>query len=120
MHLLQIWILPAERGIEPGYEQKAIAGHSRNARFAVIAGPDEEAAVRIHQDARILAAEIPPGVALAHDLAEGRRAWLQVTRGEVELEGAAYLAGDGAAISGEKRVELFGRDNSELLLFDLP
>jgi redox-sensitive bicupin YhaK (pirin superfamily) len=120
VHLLQIWILPAELGIEPGYEQKAIIAHSRDARFAVIAGPDKEAAVRIRQDARILAAEIPPGAAVAHDLAEGRRAWLQVARGSVELEGIPYLAGDGAAISGENRVELLGREKSELLLFDLP
>ncbi|HXV26188.1 MAG TPA: pirin family protein [Alphaproteobacteria bacterium] len=121
VHLLQIWILPTERGIEPGYEQKAIPARSpRTARFAVIAGPDEDASVRIHQDARILAAEIPPGVAVAHDLVEGRRAWLQVVRGAVELEGSAYFAGDGAAISDESRVELYGRDSSELLLFDLP
>jgi redox-sensitive bicupin YhaK (pirin superfamily) len=120
VHLLQIWILPEEQGIEPGYEQKAIAPEARNARFAAIAGPNGEAAVRIRQDARILAAEIPAGVAVAHELAEGRRAWLQVARGSVELAGARYEAGDGAAISGETRVELLGRDPAEVLLFDLP
>ena len=120
VHLLQIWILPSERGIEPSYEQKAIPAEARNARFAVIAGPDGEGAVRIRQDARILSAEAPPGVALAHDLGEGRRAWLQVARGSVELDGAVYEAGDGAAITGESRIELLGRDKAELLLFDLP
>lgn len=120
VHLLQIWILPAERSIEPSYEQKAIPAESRNARFATIAGPDGEGSVRIHQDARILAAEIPAGVGVAHDMAEGRRAWLQVARGSVELGGAVYEAGDGAAITGEKRVELLARQAAEVLLFDLP
>ena len=120
VHLLQIWILPAERGIEPSYEQKAIPTEARNARFAVIAGPDGEGTVHIRQDARILTAELPPGVAVAHDLGRGRRAWLQVARGSVELDGAIYEAGDGAAITGEDRIELLGRDKAELLLFDLP
>jgi quercetin 2,3-dioxygenase len=120
VHLLQIWILPEEQGIEPSYEQKAIAQEACNARFATIAGPNGEAAVRIRQDARILAAEIPAGVAVAHELADGRRAWLQVARGAVELAGARYEAGDGAAITGEARVELLGREPAEVLLFDLP
>ena len=120
VHLLQIWILPRERGIEPSYEQKAIPDDARAGRFATIAGPDGEGAVRIHQDARILAAQVPAGVAVAHELGEGRRAWLQVARGSVELDGVAYEAGDGAAITAEKRVELLGREPAELLLFDLP
>jgi redox-sensitive bicupin YhaK (pirin superfamily) len=120
VHLLQIWILPQERGIEPSYEQKAIPANARTGRFATIAGPHGEAAVRIHQDARILAAEVPAGVAVAHDFGDGRRAWLQVARGSVELGGVTYEAGDGAAISGEKRIELLGRAPAELLLFDLP
>ena len=57
---------------------------------------------------------------VAHDMAEGRRAWLQVARGSVELGGAVYEAGDGAAITGEKRVELLARQAAEVLLFDLP
>jgi redox-sensitive bicupin YhaK (pirin superfamily) len=120
VHLLQIWILPQERGIEPSYEQKAIPADARAGRFATIAGPDGEGAVRIHQDARILAAQVPAGVAVAHALADGRRAWLQVARGSVELDGVTYEAGDGAAITGEKRVELLGREPADLLLFDLP
>jgi hypothetical protein len=120
VHLLQIWILPSEQGIEPSYEQKPIPAEGRTGRFATIAAPDGEGGVRIRQDARILAAEVPAGVAVAHDLGDGRRAWLQVARGSVELDGAVYEAGDGAAISGQKRVELLGRAPAELLLFDLP
>jgi redox-sensitive bicupin YhaK (pirin superfamily) len=120
VHLLQIWLLPQEQGIEPSYEQKLIAADSRDARFATIAGPDGQGSVRLHQDARILAAEIPAGVAVAHNLADGRRAWLQVARGSVELAGTRYEAGDGAAITGEKRVELLGREPAEVLLFDVP
>jgi quercetin 2,3-dioxygenase len=120
VHLLQIWIMPSEHGIEPSYEQITIPEEATSARFATIAAPDGETGVRINQDARILAAQIPPGVAVAHDIADGRRAWLQVARGSVEVAGATYQAGDGAAITGEKRIELAGREPAEILLFDLP
>ncbi len=120
VHLLQIWILPDRQGLEPGYEQNMISPAARNGRFLPIAGPGEDAVVRIHQNARILAAEVPPGIAVTHDLAAGRRAWVQVARGSVELNGALTVAGDGAAITGEDRVELIGVESAEVLLFDLP
>jgi quercetin 2,3-dioxygenase len=120
VHLLQIWILPSAHGIEPSYEQKTIPDEAASARFATIAAPNGESGVRIHQDARIMVARIPSGVAVAHDIADGRRAWLQVARGSIELAGASYEAGDGAAITAEKRIELAGREPAEILLFDLP
>jgi redox-sensitive bicupin YhaK (pirin superfamily) len=43
-----------------------------------------------------------------------------VARGEVEVNGSALAAGDGAALSDEPRVELVARAPSEVLLFDLP
>jgi redox-sensitive bicupin YhaK (pirin superfamily) len=120
VHLLQIWILPDRQGLQPSYEQKQIPEDNGSARFITIAGPQDDAVVRIHQDARILAAKIPAGVAVAHDLTHGRRAWLQVARGSVEMENATYSAGDGAAITGKDRISVLGRDSAEVLLFDLP
>jgi redox-sensitive bicupin YhaK (pirin superfamily) len=121
VHLLQIWILPVQRGIQPSYEQKAIPAAAMRGRLAVIAGPEEgEGTVRIHQDARILAAELSQGAAVAHELAQGRRAWVQVAHGSVETGGTLLQAGDGAAITGEKLFEIVGREAAELLVFDLP
>ena len=55
----------------------------------------------------------------AHDLAPGRHAWLHVARGAVALNGHALAEGDGAAVSDEARLGLTGRDEAEVLLFDL-
>jgi redox-sensitive bicupin YhaK (pirin superfamily) len=50
----------------------------------------------------------------------GRKAWLQIVRGGVEVNGQALVAGDGAAIEAEPALEIIGTANStELLLFDL-
>jgi quercetin 2,3-dioxygenase len=49
----------------------------------------------------------------------GHPAWLQVARGKVRLNGQAMQAGDGAAITEERPLEVRAEDAAELLLFDL-
>ena len=49
----------------------------------------------------------------------GHHAWVQVTRGEVVLNGTYLMQGDGAAVSGEETLETSTMTQSEILLFDL-
>jgi quercetin 2,3-dioxygenase len=64
--------------------------------------------------------QLDPGKKVDHRLGEGRYAWVQVTRGAVKVSGNELKAGDGAALSQEKMVELTGaQDGGEVLLFDL-
>lgn len=119
-HLLQIWIMPSKRGIEPGYEQKAIDPASVQNKFARIAAPDpRENEVRLVQDAEIWAAKLNAGVEVIHPLQQGRKAWLQVAKGEVKLGEDVLQAGDAAAITDVTRVAVKSNAESEVLLFDL-
>jgi redox-sensitive bicupin YhaK (pirin superfamily) len=119
-HLLQIWIVPSQRNLTPGYEQKAIDAAAVTNHFARIAGPDpQESEVRLVQDAEIWAARLDTGVEVIHLLSPGRRAWLQVARGEVHVEGQALRAGDGAAITDVEQIAVRAGTDAELLLFDL-
>jgi redox-sensitive bicupin YhaK (pirin superfamily) len=119
-HLLQIWIVPSQHGLVPGYEQKAIDTAAVTNHFARIAGPDpQENEVRLVQDAEIWAARLDAGVEVIHLLSPGRRAWLQVARGEVHVEGQALRAGDGAAITDVEQIAVRAGTDAELLLFDL-
>ena len=119
-HSLQIWILPGRHGIAPSYEQKTITPASVTNRFARIAAPDPgENEVRLVQDAQIWAAKLDAGSMAGHTLAPGRRAWLQVARGDVELGGEILGQGDAAAVSGETAIAVRARAAAELLLFDL-
>jgi redox-sensitive bicupin YhaK (pirin superfamily) len=121
VHLLQIWILPDERNLEPGYEEKRFAVDEKRGRLRRIASRDgAEGSVRIHQDADVYATVLGPGETVRHELRPGRHAWLQVARGGVTANGVALGQGDGAAVSDEAAVEIAGRDDgSEVLLFDL-
>ena len=119
-HSLQIWILPGARGIAPSYEQKTIAPESVANRFGRIAAPDPgDNEVRLVQDAEIWSARLDAGAEASHALKPGRRAWLQIVRGEIDLAGMVLKQGDGAAVTDETALRLSAREPAELLLFDL-
>lgn len=119
-HLLQIWIMPSKRGIEPGYEQKVIGAEAVRNHFGRIAAPEpRENEVRLVQDAEIWVAKLDADVEAIHPLAQGRKAWLQVAKGEVTLDEETLKAGDAAAITDQAQVTLRSKEPSEVLLFDL-
>jgi len=120
VHLLQIWLLPARRGLPPSYEQKAFPAEGRRNRLALVAAPGgADGALTIQQDVRLYAGLLDSGRTLTHELADGRHAWLQVARGALTLNGHPLQAGDGAAVSQESRLDLAATQNAEFLLFDL-
>jgi len=119
-HLLQIWITPSKNGLEPSYEQKTIAPESVRNRFARIAAPDpQDGEVRLMQDAEIWAAKLDKDVVAEHPLVGGRRAWVQLVNGELELGDKILRPGDAAAITGESEVRVRALAPSEVLLFDM-
>ena len=119
-HLLQIWIMPSKTGITPGYEQKRIDPDSVRNHFARIAAPEpRENEVRLVQDAEIWAARLDADVEAIHAMAQGRKAWLQVGKGEVRLGDEVLKAGDAAAITDQTQVTIRSNAPSEVLLFDL-
>ncbi len=119
-HLLQIWIMPSRRGIEPGYEQKAIKTDTVANHFARIAGPEPQAnEVRLVQDAEIWAAKLDVNNEAIHTLRPGRKAWLQVVKGEVSIGEEHLKAGDAAALTDMTQIQVRSHAPSEVLLFDL-
>jgi quercetin 2,3-dioxygenase len=123
VHLYQIWILPEKEGIKPNYEQKAIPAAEKQGKLRLVASPsggNGSNAVKLYQDAELYTAALGKAESVEHPLRDGRYAWVQVARGEVNINGQQLKAGDGAAVSQETRLEITGKaDASEVLLFDL-
>lgn len=122
VHFLQVWIVPDRAGHRPSYEQAAVPAEARRGRLALIAAPEGAGgATTIHQDARVYATLLDGTERVTHPLAPGRRAWVQVARGQVVVNGARLDAGDGAALTGEAAVEVAAAGGpAEALVFDLP
>ena len=120
VHLLQIWILPDKSGHEPGYEQKSFPESEKRGKFRLIASNEgEEGSVKINQDAKLFVTLLAPGEEVTQPLAAKRSAWLQVAKGEIELNGKRLKQGDGAAISDEAKLKVKAIEEAEVLLFDL-
>jgi len=120
VHLLQIWILPDKQGYDPGYEQKSFPEAEKRGRLRLIASSaGAHGSVKIHQDAKLYVTLLAPGEEVRHALAEKRHAWVQVAKGEIELNGRRLEQGDGAAVSDEKELTIKGTKDAEVLLFDL-
>jgi quercetin 2,3-dioxygenase len=120
VHFLQIWILPAQTGLPPSYEQRHFDAAALRNQWRLIASPDaRDQSVTVHQDALVYAAKLAGARELRHRLVTGRIAYLHVARGAVELNGHPLIAGDGAGITQESELRVTASTDAELLLFDL-
>jgi redox-sensitive bicupin YhaK (pirin superfamily) len=120
VHLYQIWLLPGRGGLTPSYDQKSFADAEKRRRLRVVASPDgRDGSLTVHQDALVYLAKLETGESVRHELRPGRSAWLQVLRGEVDVEGRRLSAGDGAAMSAEAGVGIRATEPAEIMLFDL-
>lgn len=119
-HLLQIWLFPEKKGLEPSYEQKNFKPAQKKNNWCLAASHNGEAgSVTIHQNAKIWLADLDPGKDLEYSLAPSRAAWLQVARGTVRLDKHILHQGDAAAIEKEAFISVEADEKSELVLFDL-
>ena len=117
VHFFQIWILPERRGLKPEYEQKTFGDDEKKNVLKLVASHDgREGSVTIHQDASLYTSLLDGDVSYSY--APNRAGWIQVARGEVDINGVTLSAGDGAAIDDERDVKISGR-GAEFLLFDL-
>jgi quercetin 2,3-dioxygenase len=119
-HLLQIWILPDRQNLEPSYEQVAFPIDQRLGKLRLIASPDgKDGSVTVHQDLQLLTAVLEPNQQVSYELGVDRYGWLQITQGEILLNGQKLEAGDGVAISQEQKIEIAATANAEFLLFNM-
>jgi hypothetical protein len=120
VHLLQIWIMPQRDGLTPSYDQKSFADQINDGGSQLVASRDgREGSIRINQDADLSVVRLSSGDSTIQELKPGRHGWLQVVRGGVTAGGVKLNAGDGAAISDERRVKITADDDAEALWFDL-
>jgi len=121
VHFLQIWLLPDRKGLAPRYDQKSFPESGKRDRLRLVGSPDgRDGSIVIHQDADIYDAQLSHGHAVTHPLKAGRKGWVQVIAGAVEVNGKAAVAGDGVAVENEALLSLnAGADGSQVLVFDL-
>jgi quercetin 2,3-dioxygenase len=121
LRLLQIWIVPQQRALQPDYAQRHFSDEEKRGKLRLIVSPDgADGSLSIAQDVRLYATILQGADRVSHRFDAGRKGWLQVARGEAVVNGVAVKTGDGVALDGEPQVELSSSSSTEILLFDLP
>ena len=120
VHFLQIWILPQTRDLTPCYEQKAFMEEEKSNQLRVIISRDgRDNSMTIHQDVDLYASLLTADCLLSHSFRKGRKGWLQVVLGDVDVNEMHLVSGDGLALQDCDQVRVNALSDTELLLFDM-
>ncbi len=116
VHLLQIWIIPRQKGLTPSYQQKLFT-QTPNELSKIISGSPSKNILHIEQDVEIYSCKLINDN-IRYEALSGHKLWLQVVSGDISLSSNTLSAGDGASITDETKIVIKSNGNSEFLLFD--
>ena len=119
MRFIQMWIMPAERGLEPGVEQKVFTQQDRTDRLVKVISGNGGEAVLVHQDAHVFVSRLRPEVEVAHELAAGRGVYVYVIEGDADVAGEPMATGDAAEIWDQSSLMIHANEATELILVDV-
>jgi redox-sensitive bicupin YhaK (pirin superfamily) len=119
MRFIQMWIVPSERGLTPGVEQRVFTQQDRTDTLLRVVSGDDGDAVLVRQDAHVFISRLNAGATVEHALGDGRGVYLYVIEGDVEVNGERMETGSAAQITAEKRVGIEAAATSELILVDV-
>jgi redox-sensitive bicupin YhaK (pirin superfamily) len=121
VHFYQVWLLPRDRGLPPGYQQRSFADKRASGQWTLVASADGRAdSLHIEQDANVYLASLETDQHLSHHFADNRFGWLQVLRGAVNVGGQRLDASDGVAVGQLGELDIQAAEAAEVMLFDLP
>lgn len=122
--IYQIWILPKQRGGKPYWGAAKFPKTDRAGALVTLASgfesDQQNGALPIRQDARVLAATLNPGHSVDYALAPERFAYLAVAKGAASVNGVTLNTRDGAAIRDDAHLTITANEASEIVLVDVP
>lgn len=118
-HLFQIWIMPLKEGIAPAYGQKKFEFEKAKDMTLVVSHKGVDGSLPINQDADIYVAKWKKDQFSDFKLRPGGKAWIQMVKGSLQVNGQKLLSSDAMAITEEESLKLKADEASEFLVFDL-
>lgn len=119
VHLLQMWITPHTRGLEPAYTEWK-PSQEISSKSLVISPDGRENSATIAQDAFIYLLKPNDGETVSHHLEEGRGLWLHIAKGKAKVNGIFLEEGDAVSLELGGEVSVTAENGPmEGILFDL-
>lgn len=120
MRFLQVWLLPEVENTPPAYDTIDLTPAQKDGALKLFLSPDgRDGSMKSQADAQVYAATLTGDQSFGFDLSLGRKAWVQVAQGALQVNGTALRQGDGLAIEGSGRLVFEHGEHAEILLFDL-
>ena len=102
VHLIQTWILPEAKGLNPRYGSKIFDLETRHNRWLHLVGCDDTGStIPIYQDANMYVSELDKNKSLTFSLGEHRQLYVKVMEGDANVNGVVFGHGDAAKVTGE-------------------
>ena len=120
--LLQIWVFPKVRNVEPRYQQITLNPEDRKNKLQQILSPNtDDAGVWIHQDAWFHLGNFDKDVAVTYDLKkEGNGVYAFILSGNVTINGQELETRDGFGIWNVDSLDIKATSDTEFLLMEIP
>jgi len=119
MRFIQMWIMPAERGLAPSCEQRVVTKAERTDVLLEVLSPAGGPGVLVHQEARVFIASLSSGVRVGRDVPSTFGHYLYLISGAIELLGEKLTTGDAVKIRDESHLEIHALEPSELVTVEV-
>ena len=120
VHLLQIWIMPNKKAVQPRYQEVHFDNAEKRGKLRLIISPDSaEGSLNVYQDVRVYAGLFDGNESAELTLAPNRFAYIQVASGSLQVNGVKLSSGDGARVRNESNLSFANGEQAEVLVWDL-
>lgn len=121
LKLLQIWVFPKERNIEPRHDQRRYNFLAEPDRLHTIISPDPDDAMWINQDSWFSLGKFTESTDIVYDIRKkGNGVYLFVIEGTATVTGHELRRRDALGIWDTDKIEVYVGPDSYLLFIEVP
>jgi len=122
LNLLQIWVFPKLKNIEPRYEQRVFSAEEKNGKFKTIVAPVKSSDIMwINQDSYFSLGKFEKDNQVEYTIQHpGNGAYIFMIEGEASVEGEVLDKRDALGIWETTKISIASNTTSEILIIEVP
>lgn len=123
VNLLQIWVFPDARDIEPRYDQRVFDDEGKKNKFQTLVSPEKEnkETMWINQNAYFSLAKIETGKEVNYKVnSKGNGVYIFIIEGQISIDGQSFEKRDGIGIEKADSISMTAGKDSYVLAIEIP
>lgn len=121
LSLLQLWVIPKKRNIEPRYDQKTFKSEDRENKWQIVVSPDDKGALWINQDSIFALSHLTKGSSLTYtNKFSGSGVYLFIIEGSLNINSETINRRDAVEITNADSFDIKANEDSEILVIEVP